>query len=414
LAEELGSARRATAAPGQYYGYSLQTTRLLARLLECAPGESVSLEVLDDVAVSGPATTLVEQAKSGFAHNPITDRSSDLWKTLFNWLEAIRTGVLHVETTRFVLYVAQPYKGPIAEKLNAAKSLPDAIALLGELRTEFWGEAPDYTKRGKLAESIAPYVNSVLSAEDRIAGRIILAFELEKGSGSSGDDVRDSLRSKAIGDEAIEGVLEGLLGWVKLQTDDAIERGEPAVVDYKAFHDKLVALARRCDRSDVLNPTPAEISQAEIESELRDRTYVAQLRLIDETDQDQRRAVNDFLKASVDRVAWSESGEVEEKSLLEFRDTLTRRWQSSRTLVSVELDGRSETDRGRAVHARCMSYEGRLQGKDVPHYFTPGSFHELSENLVVGWHPRYVETLQRNAGVVARIASAGEVIPKDE
>jgi len=47
---------------------------MLGRLLQGRPGEAVSLEVLDDVAVIGPDGTTAEQIKSGLAHNPIADR----------------------------------------------------------------------------------------------------------------------------------------------------------------------------------------------------------------------------------------------------------------------------------------------------------------------------------------------------
>ncbi len=65
--------KRATQAPGQFYGYSIQTTRMVARLLQCSQGQAVSLEVLDDVAVTGGPEVLAEQSKSGLAHNPVAD-----------------------------------------------------------------------------------------------------------------------------------------------------------------------------------------------------------------------------------------------------------------------------------------------------------------------------------------------------
>jgi len=80
-------AARGAQAPGQFYGYSLQITRALAHLLRARPSQSVSVEVFDDVATSRQTGQVLEQDKSGLAHNPVSDRSIDLWKTLHNWGE---------------------------------------------------------------------------------------------------------------------------------------------------------------------------------------------------------------------------------------------------------------------------------------------------------------------------------------
>lgn len=396
MAGESKPAKRSTQAPGQYYGYSLQTTRMLARLLACREGEAVSLEVLDDVGVAGADRPIAEQDKSGLAHNPIADRSVDLWKTLFNWVESIREGAL-IDGTCFILYVAQPYSGPIAGRINAVKSMEEAGAELEDLRNKFWGEAPGRPKKAVLPVSIAPYVNGVLEADDAVLQRLMVAFELQTGSGSPGDDIRDLLLNAPIGASAVEHVLETLLGWLKRQVDSAIESGRSAVVPYDDFHAKYVATAKKFDRSDALAPSPADISDEQIDRELRSRVYVTQLKLISLGENDLVRAVNDYLRASSDRVAWSEAGDVIESSLEDFMESLQRKWENSQTLAHLEDPRRSEIDQGRVVHAKCMDYAGRLQGMDVPSYFTPGSFHVLADERRIGWHRRFIELLKAQA-----------------
>jgi hypothetical protein len=46
--------RRSAQVPAQFLGYSLQTTRAAIRLLQSEPGPLVSVEVLDDIAVTNP------------------------------------------------------------------------------------------------------------------------------------------------------------------------------------------------------------------------------------------------------------------------------------------------------------------------------------------------------------------------
>lgn len=380
--------RRSVQAPGQFYGYSIQTTRMLMRLLRCDPEQAVSLEVLDDVAVVGPDGTIAEQVKSGLRHNPISDRSVELWKTLFNWVGAIRNGAL-ASDMRFVLYVAQPHQGSLVRQLNETDSRPGATALVHRLRNDHWGSAPLYPKRAQLPDTLAPFVNGVLRATDDVLARLIVGFELETGSGSPGDDALALLRKAPISEAHLEDVLKYLLGWVKRTVEGLIERDHPAVVAERDFHKAFVAAAKRFDRSESLPSTPAEITEAEVRNELRNRVYVRQLMLIDVEDRELIHAVNDFLRASADRTSWSEQGDVLEPSFKDFADKLQRHWASRKRLAEVELSGRSELDIGRVIHAKCMDLEIQLQGMDVPSYFTPGSYHALAEEQQVGWHPRF-------------------------
>ena len=69
------------------------------------------------ISVDGDSGLLVEQDKSGLAHNPVADKSLDLWKTLRNWLEGLRNGQIPAGT-KFVLYVAQSHTGSVVERLH--------------------------------------------------------------------------------------------------------------------------------------------------------------------------------------------------------------------------------------------------------------------------------------------------------
>lgn len=46
-------------------------------------------------------------------------------------------------------------------------------------------------------------------------------------------------------------------------------------------------------------------------------------------------------------------------------------------------------ERGQLLLADCGTHQQRLQGLEVPAFFTPGSFHALAEEKTVGWHPEY-------------------------
>jgi hypothetical protein len=383
---------KSSQAPGQLYGYSVQFTRALAHLLRAHPGQSVSIEHLDDVATSGSAGDVLEQDKSGLAHNPISDRAVGLWKTLRIWVEAIRGGACDSKT-RFVLYVAQEHHGKLAELMHASVDAMAATKAIAQARIVLWGAAPKYLQRGKLAADLAANVNVVLGAENSLLVRLITAFSLERGSGSPNKDVVGTLRQKAIPESAVEPVAVYLLGWVKRQADSAIENGKPVVLKYDEFHKRMVAVAKKYNATGFLPSTPVAVTEETIERELRDRTYVRQLKIAEVDDSHVVGAVNDFLHAIAHRTAWSESGDVLEDSFQDFENGLLRAWRNHRVRVSIEHNGKPECDQARLVLSSCMLISSPLQGMTVPSHFVPGSFHSLAETRVVGWHPRYEQLL---------------------
>ena len=77
-------------APGQALGYLLQETVLTNRLLSALPGKSLSLELLEDVAVHQlEAPKELIQSTSTGGNNPIVNGDSKLWKTLYNWITTV-------------------------------------------------------------------------------------------------------------------------------------------------------------------------------------------------------------------------------------------------------------------------------------------------------------------------------------
>ncbi|MBN8468801.1 hypothetical protein JYJ95_20050 [Corallococcus exiguus] len=404
--------QRSNQVPGQFYGYLLQVTRSVAHLLRARQGQSVSVEHLDDVATQTEHGVVAEQDKSGLAHNPVADRSLELWKTLHNWVRAIREGALKLDT-KFVLYVAQDHHGGVIDRIHAATNMAAANALVQALRMEFWGKAPEYLARAKLPSDLAEHVNGVLQASDDVLAHLFVSVTLENGSGSPTEDLALLPGMAAISADAKTDVLNYLLGWAESTINKSIEKKLPAILTWEEFQKKLVAAARKFDRSEnVLAAASVEISEAEIQKELRGRTYVRQLETVKCEEDELVQAVSDFLRSAVHRTTWSEDGDVIESSFNDFEDGLGRAWKSQKAVVDIEQKMLAEEDRGRLLYAKCLQLRVPLQGMEVPTFFVPGSFHTLADSLRVGWHPRYREVIA--AVFAGPAANEGDEAPVTE
>lgn len=195
--------RRSVNVPGQFFGYSIQNTRVVAHFLRAQQGQSVSIEHLDDVATHTDVGDLVELDKSGLAHNPVTDRSPELWKSLANWVRAIRAGALK-DDTRFLLYVAQGHHGDLIDSIHSATTKTAADAVVVSFRATFGGK--------ELPKGLAEHVKEVLSASDEVLARLFVSLALENGSGAPNDDLATMPGMAAISEAKKKDVLTFLLG----------------------------------------------------------------------------------------------------------------------------------------------------------------------------------------------------------
>lgn len=390
--------KRSSHAPNQYLGFSLQTTRFLVKLLEVDEDCSVSLEVFEDVGVESPGQyRSAEQSKSTHGYNPVADRAVDFWKTLSNWVDAIRINELDVNKTFFEIYVSQPKEGQISTQFNRADSIDAARAALSEAKKILWGEAPDYPLRTSMNDALKGYVANVFETDETGVVLLIKNFKLTCGSGSPTEDLRELLSSKFIASDILDDVLRYALGWVKEQTDRLIEKGQPAIVSVKSFRNEIISFTKRLDGQRILasfakNPSPVDIQEGLL------RRYVQQLEIIDLGEDEKIQAVIDFFKASVDRTFWSKKGWVHEESFNEFEDNLIRTWTNLRRKVAIQLKDHPDKEKGQVLYVDCSLHQASLEGLETPSHFIPGSFHSLSDKEIVGWHPNYDKILKNYEG----------------
>jgi ABC-3C protein len=386
--------RRSSQVPGQFLGYSLQTTRAVMRLLQADAGSFVSVEVLDDVAVTrGEGGTTLEQTKSAGSSNPIADRSVELWKTLASWVHAVENAEVDVTRTSFEMFVSKRRRGQIAEALAGAKNPLEAIAALQAAKTSLWGKGPQFAKRSKVASTIVPYVDRVFQAKLGLVAAIIERFSLVFGARSSQSDLIELLKHKIISDEMLDVVANQMLGWAKTEIDSRLERGEAAILSTDAFNSELGAFVRRVDRFAILNsfaPTP---DKAVVDLELQSRMYVRQLDIIGADYDAKLRAANDYLRASVNRSTWASKGLVHRSSFDEFEDALIRTWSAKKDIVAIQSKGHPADTCGRLLYSECALVQSPLEGRSVPPHFTPGCYHALADQLAVGWHPDFKNVL---------------------
>jgi hypothetical protein len=388
-----------SAAPGQLLGFGLQETLLTHRLLTAPAEASLSLELLDDVAIHVPGgQQALVQTKSALTDNPVADRAISLWKTLHNWVTLVSEQGVNPANTQFVLYVSKVVTGNLVQLFSATKDGNDVDAALSAARSELWGEAPAYIKRQALPEELAKHVAAVLSAAHSLLVPMLVNFKFECGSGSPHDDLIKQLEQQlSIEEASLETVAQQALGWVKRKLESRLEKQLPAIVSRNDFYADMRAFLRRIDQQRILlslAPSPTE----EEAKQQRPSTYVRQLELIEFDDNRILSAISDFLKAAADRVDWSRRGLVHEQSFDDLDASLRATW-SNLSLISEAQHAADQPVRlGRALYGSCMTHQTPVQGMTAPDHFVRGCFQRLADGKHIGWHPEFGELLKQEKG----------------
>lgn len=386
--------RRSSQVPGQFLGYSLQTTRALVSLLSAQRGSFISVEALDDVAESVPSghTKLVQTKSTGSRTNPVADRSPELWKTLANWVRGVKNGDIDPARTEFELFVSKKRVGAIARSFDGARTAAEAATVLAEVRALFDGAQGEGRKGRSVPAALAPHL-AVIFGDTSIAAMVVSRMSVVFGSGRSRVDVLELLRRKLISEHMLEVVANQMLGWVKQTIDGLIEQDKPAVVSTDTFNVELLAFVRRVDRFEILNCFAVTPAQEAIDLELQNRMYVKQLDLVGSDYETKLAAATDFLRASVNRSVWAAKGLVHRTSFDELEERLKRIWRAKREAVAVQASHHAPEARGQLLYSECSQVDASLDGRPVPSHFGPGCYHAMADSLDVGWHPQYKERL---------------------
>ena len=373
-------------AAGQALGYSLQYTRMTAKLLEAGEGSFLSLEVLDDVAETNQDRALLVQSKSALTDNPVSDRAVPLWKTLAIWSASIAAGQVNLAKTEFELYVSRKAEGEIVNALSSAVTDNDARVALAAAKKSLLGSSTHHP----LSETLRPHVERFFELPEDQAVSFVKQFRLVCGSGSPQSDIEAILRTHPVSASRIPLIADHICGWVKRTVDKLLEQSAPAIVSRDEFHTAYTSFCRKVDRDMLLpsvGPKPSPSAAAALIPEAR--VFIRQLELIKLPYEDQLAAASDFLRASSDRTAWAAWGDVDEESFVELEEGLKRTWTNERLRCSIEHGSRAEVERGQLLFLACMSHRAPVQAMEAPNHFIPGCFHGLADDKSVGWHPSY-------------------------
>lgn len=376
-------------ASGSFAGYLFQIDRLLFWLSK-SDVQVVSLETEDDIVAEFKEikgySKLLEQAKHTQSNSPpYTDKSVDLWKTLSIWLSGIESES-DLSGMNFSL---------VSNKKMPTKRLIYKI-VESKLEEEKFKEYVDelLAIAENPSETIKEYAVIVFSKS-----RSILEGLLKKVLIVKEDDpvdpkkIKEQIRSNlGIGERLpIDLIFRGIRGFLldlimqrwshgnefSIERDLLLEETNRLIVKY---HDKSFI-------ENTIDSLPLTSNQ--IESERRS-TYVEQLSEVGASEREVIKSIRNFLRAEIEKTRLAREGTVLKSSYDNYYEQLKSKWESVFDHKVGVSEGQSDIKIGLDIYYSTKDYKGKLNDQEpLQEYTYQGAYHFLSNELEIGWHPKW-------------------------
>lgn len=372
----------ASNAPGQLLGFSLQYPRALWHLLTCGPTDKVSLEVIGDVGVTTSEGKISEEDKSSQVGNPVTDKSSDLWKTFYNWVQQVEAGQLDTADTIFMLYTNKSGRKGIVDSFHAAKNRTTADKAISTALNKVKNIEPKH--------EIYNYVEYLKKHKDKLSA-IVQKFEFVVGSATGIKEVERAIRSKHVADSQVEYLKHSLLGWLHEDVMKKLAVKQDALITWEEFDwyaRKVFESARKRELIDFALVYPPDEEDHKKEK-LERPVYIRQLEAIGCSDEAIQDAVVAFLRSKVNRQNWIEKELIDEADAIELHGKLIDYWDNRRQEVEIVNADLAEQKKGHLVYLSCKSRQQSIRNQEPPIYTISGAYHLMSNELSLGWHPQW-------------------------
>jgi len=379
-----------TNAPGQLLGYGLQFPRALYHLLRCEPEDKVAIEFLGDVATLGVnGSLLAEEDKSSQIGNPVTDLSTDLWKTLYNWVVLINDKKVDVVKTKFILFVNQKGRNGIVNSFNNAMNQITAKDAVEKAKKKL--------KKVDSTHAIWPYYDYLFNHNESKLLNLICNFELQIGLGAGSELIKTEIKKKHIHDTQIDFIHENLSGWLQTIMLEKLAKKDDAIISWEEFNKQFMPLFERARKRELIDFTltyPPDFK--EIKKHLKDRPlYIKQLEEIKADDDEIQQAVTDYLKAKVNRYNWIEKELIDEPTAIDFEQKLTEFWKNHQKKVHIIHSTCDSCQKGMLVYTECRSRRETIKDQSPPSATIAGTYHSLANDLTLGWHPEWETSFKK-------------------
>lgn len=388
--------RNPYAAVDPALGYLFQVRCALLWTLTRLPSEPqflVGIEKLDDVTfetVGGEPADLLQTKHHRLNVGSLTDSSPDLWKTLRIWLEGTATGTIPSTARLWILTTGTAPEGSAASCLRAeGRDVAKAQ------------EALDATVASSTrASNRAAYTAYRFTPPEQRTALLERVVVLD--ASPTIDDLDGELRKAvywAAEKEHHDAFLERLEGWWLRRVLQHLCAGQTERIGSVEVDEKMADL-RNQFKQDAL-PIDDDILMFILDDATRaaheKTTFVRQLELARAGNRRIANAIQDYYRAFQQRSRWLRDELVGSMDLPRYERRLVEEWERVFDAISDELGDEAAEDVMVTAAQSVLKWAEQVPIPIRPQVTAPfvcrGSFHMLSDEVKIGWHPEFRKRL---------------------
>lgn len=390
-------------AEGAALGFYYQSLYALFAILQQPHDDAaVCLERLDDVELVICGEALLIQLKHSISDDPapITLASRALWRTLKAWIDILPKVVLDV--TRFQL---------VSVALLQADSVLRVLLSPTDDRKVLHEELLQEARRVRDAHKAALDVGEKPPYIDRIAGcvafieleevvRLTLLSRISITPGSTNiSNIRDDIAGTfvLVAPSIRVALVSRLIEWWDLQVVFTLCGNRERLMAKLEVQEKIAELVGEIERDELM----ADFESALLpDDHIPNSMLVQQISLVGGTLSDVRVAVRDEWRARSQRHKWIVDRLGMATRIALYDGILKERWQDKHERIKDDCKISDDAHKSKVGHQLLRWSYDSAHTEVRPFapnwnagYYVHGSFHVLSIDLTVGWHPEFIKLL---------------------
>lgn len=385
-------AEHSAADPASGYLFQCRYALLAAlRRQDVTPGLEVSIECFDDISFSTNGTPEeLLQAKHSLKPKTMGDKARQFWNTIGIWTKRVIDHPAELGKIRLTFVTTSTLGDDSAVSLlrpdREVRDVAEAARKLAVAAAE--------SKNVKVKWATKLFLEQTPEMREQILGMV----EILDASPTI-IDVSEALAAtlkRACRPEYMSAFLQRLEGWWFGIVIDALAHPGGKLIPVSLIDSKIDDLREEFGPERLPIDYVGVDPSTEAVGLLENRPFVEQLKLIGLGPTGQKMAIVDYFRAREQRSRWARDGLLRQNELTDYGRQLTEHWQRRMGVAEGRVrEGMSEPE----LADIGMDVFSTTTGNCIPirevseAYVSQGSYHMLSDERKIGWHPHYSQHL---------------------
>lgn len=373
-------------------GYLYQSLLGLYLILQSKSQSRIFIERFDDLefAKDGEPLELIQVKHKIKSRGSLTNASPDLWNTVKNWIVSINTGIVDIKNSIFTIMTTETAKENSAAHFlrNSKERDPvKALEILEEISTK--SISKDNQDAYNIFKNFSYDKKYQLMSNFYVNDKIPTINEIE-------DKIKDSLQW-AVRRHHKDLLYERLLVWWLRNTIRRLSGISLEPISFEEIDAIIHDLADQFKSENLpidfkdFQPSDEQILSA------KQMIFVRQLEMILITEPRIKKAISDYYKAFNQRSRWVRDKLLFIDELKAYEDELIDEWDRLREEVtskfSKKLSDEEMKQVGQSVFYTLDRSEHCIRKECTEPYVMRGSYHMLSDQKRIWWHPDFLNRL---------------------